>query len=51
MDTFSFNNKKIYKYKYGKMQQFTDLVYTPIGHIDVGDGLRKYYPLRTAPTG
>jgi hypothetical protein len=29
------------------MQQFTDLVYTLIGHIDVGDGRRKYYPLRT----
>ena len=32
-------------------KQFTDLVYTLIGHIDVGDGRRKYYPLRTAPTG
>ena len=32
-------------------KQFTGLVYTLIGHIDVGDGRRKYYPLRTAPTG
>jgi hypothetical protein len=32
-------------------KQFTGLVYTLIGHIDVGDGRRKCYPLRTAPTG